>query len=128
MIRFPWNQCSSICKDLRLPSGPIAINCSRSAKRSGKSVWRSATTSPRSPLVLATRATTTSSSSSSLNDVEYEPPVFLQPRGVNQRAQSPHSASLFPDYLAHVTAGDAHLDTSSSVAFYLAHVHCVRLI
>src|SRR5258707_8578088 len=54
--------------------------------------------------------------------------MFLQTRGVNQRAQSPYGATLFPNHLAHVTLGHAHLDTRSSIALNLAHIYCVRLI
>src|SRR5947209_16294933 len=125
---LPRSQCSSICKDLCLPSGATAIKVSNPSKRSGKSVSRSAITSPRSPRVLATRATTTRSSLTSFNNIEHKPAMLLHPGSINQRAQRAHRAALLADHFAHVRLGHPDFDARHSISFDLTHVHSVSVI
>lgn len=54
--------------------------------------------------------------------------MLLQSGRVNQRAQGPHGAALFADYLAHVCLGDAHLDPGGAIALNFTHVDCFCII
>src|SRR5260370_2367476 len=105
----------------------MAMRLSRLTKRPGKSVKRSAATSPRNPLVLATRATKIKSSEL-FDDIEHVATMMFQPDRINQRPQRAHGPALFANHLSYVRLRDSYFDPRCAVPLDLAHVNCIRVI
>src|SRR5437763_6369712 len=123
-MRLPWNHRSSICKDRRVSFAETPISAVSFSKRPGKSVSKSATTSPRRPRVLTTCATTIKSSERArlFNYFQNETTMLLDPGRINQRSQCANGSALFTYYLTHICLRHAYLDPRGAVTLNLANV------
>src|SRR4051812_19055763 len=129
-----WSQYSSSCNSRREPSGASAESCFRSANRSGKSVCKSAATSPRRPCARTTRATVMNAwfamplpleflraGPCLLQDFQRVTLFQLHAGGAQDGADGARRPALFADDLAKIVRRDPQLEDRALFAFECVH-------